>query len=144
VESIPPVVSDTNILFSVLLGGDSLFSYILLRREPPIYVCENILVELFKRKDKIISCSRLSEDEVLRAYHIVLRHINLFKESLIPSSCWKEAQTLCHDIDPTDTPHVALTLAIDGRLWTGDKQLREGLKRKGFDRFFFPGKIDEK
>jgi predicted nucleic acid-binding protein len=135
---VQPVVSDTNILFSILLGGESIFPDILLRREPPLFVCENILVELFRRKDKIVSCSRLSEDEVVRAYHILLRHINLYKESLIPLSCWIEAETLCQNIDVTDTPHVALTLAINGRLWTGDKELREGLKRKGFDRFFSP------
>jgi predicted nucleic acid-binding protein len=53
---------------------------------------------------------------------------------------WREAHRLCHDIDPTDTPHIALTLTLDGRLWTGDRRLMEGLKRKGFERFFVPEK----
>ena len=45
---------------------------------------------------------------------------------------------MCHDVDQSDTPHVALTLELDGLLWTGDKALKEELKRKGFDRFFEP------
>lgn len=35
-------------------------------------------------------------------------------------------------------PRVALTLALDGLLWTGDKVLKAGLTERGFDRFFTP------
>ena len=132
------VVIDTNILFSALLGGDSDFGHILLRAEYSYHVCESVLVELFKRKEKIVAYSRLSEEEVIRAYHVLLRHLDLFKEALIPSERWQEAYRLCHDIDVTDTPHVALTLTLGGRLWTGDKRLMDGLKQKGFSRFFAP------
>jgi predicted nucleic acid-binding protein len=45
---------------------------------------------------------------------------------------------LCHGVDPDDAPPVALTLALDGLLWTGDKALQAGLRAKGFDRFFVP------
>ncbi|MEI7935826.1 MAG: PIN domain-containing protein [Verrucomicrobiota bacterium] len=33
-------------------------------------------------------------------------------------------------------PFIALTLHLDGRLWTGDDKLKAGLRAKGFDRFF--------
>jgi hypothetical protein len=33
---------------------------------------------------------------------------------------------------------MALTLALDGRLWTGDRKLRKGLTARGFTRFFDP------
>lgn len=43
------------------------------------------------------------------------------------------------DIDLKDMVYVALTLEIDGKLWTGDHQLRQGLLQKGFDQFIdFP------
>ncbi|MFL5541612.1 MAG: PIN domain-containing protein [Longimicrobiaceae bacterium] len=45
---------------------------------------------------------------------------------------------LCRGVDPGDEPFVALTLALDGRLWTGDQKLRRGLVARGFDRFFDP------
>jgi len=34
-----------------------------------------------------------------------------------------------------------LTLELNGWLWTGDKKLKAGLKRKGFDRFFEPNPL---
>ncbi|PSQ84453.1 MAG: hypothetical protein BRD44_00900 [Bacteroidetes bacterium QS_7_67_15] len=49
-----------------------------------------------------------------------------------------QVRELCHDIDETDTPHVALVFELDGELWTGDKKLKEGLRENGFDRFFEP------
>ena len=32
--------------------------------------------------------------------------------------------------------YVALTLHLDGRLWTEDGILRDGLRARGFNRFF--------
>jgi predicted nucleic acid-binding protein len=60
--SSPPqaVVVDTNVLFSALLSGQSSFSESLLRSGHHFYVCELVLAELFKRKDKIVKASRLS------------------------------------------------------------------------------------
>jgi len=43
---------------------------------------------------------------------------------------------LCRDIDINDAPFVALALELEAVLWTGDKTLKNGLKDKGFDRFF--------
>jgi predicted nucleic acid-binding protein len=34
--------------------------------------------------------------------------------------------------------YIALTLDLNGVLWTGDKRLRNELRRKGFDCFFAP------
>jgi predicted nucleic acid-binding protein len=131
-----PVVVDTNILFSSLLRSRTRFAEVLLQSGHPFYVCETVLVELFKRKEKILGFSRLGEDDLARLYHILLRRVNLFKEDLIAPEHWAAAVDLCQDLDPTDTPHVALTLALDGLLWTGDQRLRNGLTSKGFDRFF--------
>lgn len=39
-------------------------------------------------------------------------------------------------VDPTDAPHVAIALEIDGLPWTGNEQ--DGLREQGFDRFYFP------
>lgn len=33
---------------------------------------------------------------------------------------------------------VALTLHLDGQLWTSDDELKAGLRAKGFDRFYEP------
>lgn len=95
---------------------------------------------MFKRKEKIIQFSKLSEDDVVRLFHILLKRLNLYKEDLIARENRLAAYELCHDIDEANIPHVALTLELQGLLWTGDNALKDGLKLKGFDHFFEPSK----
>ncbi len=71
----------------------------------------------------------------------MLKHICLQKEDLTSEQNRIIAYGLCKDIDESDTPHVALTLELNGWLWTGDKKLKAGLKRKGFARFFEPNPL---
>ena len=133
-----PVVTDTNMLFSALLGRGSRFSETVSASERQFYAGELALTELFKHKERIVEHSRLSEEEVVALYYKLVRKINLHKEDLIAPEHRRRAYELCHDIDETDTPHVALVFELDGELWTGDKKLKEGLREKGFDRFFEP------
>ncbi|MEW5931266.1 MAG: PIN domain-containing protein [Gemmatimonadota bacterium] len=129
---------DTNVIFSALLREQSRFSEIILRSEHEFYVCESVLVELFRHKERILRSSRLGEADLANLYHVLLRRLHLFKEEQIAPEHWSRAYALCRDVDETDTPHVALTLQIGGVLWTGDRSLREGLKAKGFASFFAP------
>jgi len=95
------VVVDTNVLFSALLTGQSSFSEVLLRSGHRFYVCELVLVELFKRKDKIVKASHLSEDDIVRVYQTLLKQVTLFKENLIAPENRMAAHAMCHDIDET-------------------------------------------
>ena len=45
---------------------------------------------------------------------------------------------MCRDVDENDVAYVALTLELDGKLWTRDQELINGLLSKGFDRFYRP------
>jgi predicted nucleic acid-binding protein len=131
-----PIIVDTNVIFSALLRGQATFTKLLLTSEHRFFVCEQVLVELFKRKEKIVKASQLTEDDVIQLYSVLLRRINLFKEELISPENRLAAYRLCCDVDETDAPHVALTLELSGLLWTGDRKLKDGLKSKGFDLFF--------
>ncbi len=133
-----PVVVDANILFSALLSRGSSFGKTILESERPFLIGELVLTELFKHKERIVRYSRLSESEVVTFFYGLMREIEFYKEELVSPASRLEAYELCHDIDEADTPHVALALELDGLLWTGDKKLKEGLKAKGFDRFFEP------
>lgn len=130
---------DTNILFSALISGEkSAFAELLLRSEHEFFACETMLVEIFKHKERILKFAKISDDDLARFYHSLLNRINLHKETLIALEHRLIAYDLCHDVDETDTPHVALTLELEAVLWTGDKRLKEGLERKGFKDFFMP------
>lgn len=131
-----PVIVDTNIIFSILLNNNSPLAKILLSGDFSFYIGEIVLVELFKHKDKIVRLSRLTDDELVKFYHILLRKINFYKEDLIQVENLRFAYELCEDIDVNDTLNIALTLELQGLLWTGDRRLKQGLISKGFHRFF--------
>jgi predicted nucleic acid-binding protein len=131
-----PVIVDSNILISALLKEDNSFFRLIWEGDYQFYICELMVIELFKHKEKIVKASRLSEDEITRYYYNIIRKLNIFKEDLIEKDHWKKAYDLCKDIDENDTPIVALTLELNGKLLTGDKKLKEKLSKKGFDSFF--------
>lgn len=132
------IVVDANILFSALLRSDSPFTRRIVQGEKTFFVCESAIVSLFKYKERIVDLSRLSEEEVVRQFYLLLRHVTVSKEEFIDREARKEAVRLCRGVDLDDAPHVGLTLSLDGLLWTGDKALKRGLREQGFDRFYEP------
>ncbi len=133
-----PIVVDTSILFSALLSDSSPFVEIIFRSDYNFYICEYVIVELFKHNDRLIKYSKLSSDDLLRLLYRLLKHLHVYPERLLDPEKLAQAATLCASVDAKDTVHVALTLTIGGLLWTGDKSLREGLRKQGFDKFFVP------
>jgi len=95
-----------------------------------------LFVELFKHKDRIVRASKKSEDDVLESLHTLVAAMEFMDESAIPIGTWLEAHRLCAPTDPKDTPYVALALYVDGELWTEDEELKQGLRARGFTRFF--------
>lgn len=131
------VIVDTNILFSALLGKSKKFRDVLLtEKNATFYSCKFVIVELFKHKEKIRKYSLLEEDEILELLYGFLKRINFFDEGSVTVESRQKAYDLCKDVDEKDTPHLSITIELDGLLWTSDKTLREGLEGKGFDSFF--------
>lgn len=135
-----PVIADTNRLFSALLRGSSPHAKTIRTSKRRFFVNELVLTELFKHKERIVEHSALSGEEVVKLYHDLMRQMEFYKEVLIAPEPRTRAYELCKDIDETDTPHVALTLELEGELWTGDENLKAGLREQGFDAFFEPSK----
>jgi predicted nucleic acid-binding protein len=138
VSILKPVVVDTNILLSALLRSRSRIAEILFKPDREFYICEFAIAELFRHKERILKSSHLDEHELVEGFHKLIRKVILYKEDFIPLAHVRAADALCSGVDPDDMPHVALTLALDGLLWTGDRRLRRGLEERGFNRFFDP------
>ena len=131
------IIVDTNILFSALIGKNKkLRDTILSPKEITLFSPKFAVVELFKYKDKIEKYSSLNEDEILELLHNLLKKINLFDEESLTDESLKKAFELCADIDEKDILFVAITIEVNGLLWTKDKKLITGLESKGFNSFF--------
>ena len=128
------IIVDTNIVFSALLNsnntiGSILFnSYDLFEFYSPSY----LRFEIKKHWQKLLKISKLQEDNLEASYQLVLSKIKFIDEELIPQDTWLESETLLEGVDIDDIPFVALTVFLDGKLWTGDKILYSGLKSRGF------------
>lgn len=134
-----PVIVDTNVLFSALLSAAGRQRSVLLSADDArFYCCRFSVVELFKHKQRLIDLSRLTERDILEALSVILGHLTFHDEMSLSRASVDEAVRLCDDVDPKDTPFVALTIELGGRLWTGDKVLVRGLRAQGFDRFYLP------
>ena len=112
----PFVVVDTNVLFAALVSGRSRLRERFFADVASPFCCPRFLfIELFKHKDRLLTATELSEDELLDALNSLLARIRLADESAIALGTWLEARRLCRDTDEKDTPFVALTLHLDGR-----------------------------
>lgn len=130
------VIVDTNIIFSALLKKNSFFGELLLRDSIDYMIPKFAYIELFKYKEKIAKLSRFNEDELLEVLYRLLKNINIFDEEMITTRTLREAYELVKDVDEKDMIFVALTIEVDGHLWTADEKLKNGLSKKGFNRFF--------
>lgn len=130
------VIVDTNIIFSLLLKSGHPYLNILSYNENDFYSCKYCFVELFKHKEKIIKYSKMPEAEILELLYQILVQIHFLDERIISNKSYFHAHNLCKDIDSKDISFITLTLELEGHLWTRDSELADGLKLKGFDRFF--------
>ena len=131
------VIVDTNIIFSALLRENNKYANTLIKNDDnhDFYGVYFSIVELFKHKERIIKYSKLTEDEVLEVLYEILKHIHIINDEIISISAWKQTVNLVHDIDIKDAPNVALTIELEGKLWTNDVELKDGLRAKGFNDF---------
>jgi predicted nucleic acid-binding protein len=133
------VIVDANIAFKCLLAGSGdLRARIGPRDHPQFFSPRFLFVELFKHKERLARAAELSETELLEALYALVSRLEFVNEANIPVGTWVEAYRLCKSVDERDTAYVALTLHMDGRLWTGDEHLKTGLRARGFERFFEP------
>jgi len=133
------VIVDANIAFKCLHAGRGDLRGRIGPGQPPHFFSPRFLfAELFKHKERLASASKLPQAEWLEALYALVSRLEFVNEANIPVGTWVEAYRLCKGTDEKDTPYVALTLHMDGRLWTGDEQLKAALRAQRFDRFFEP------
>jgi len=128
------VIVDTNIVFSALLNINSRIGQILINGKShfDFYSPAYVKFEIFKYKEKIKSIGKLTDDEFLETYGLILKNITILNHSIIPAKIYENAELMCQDIDIDDTIFVAVSDFMKGILWTGDLKLLNGLLKKGY------------
>ena len=129
------VVVDTNIVFSAILNTTSLIGELLFNSENQFdfYSSEFMEVELSKYSSKLKKATSMNAKQLNVAIRQVFNNIHLISNEAISPEHWKEAYQLTNNVDEKDTPFVATTLSIGAVLWTGDKKLITGLRKKGYN-----------
>lgn len=132
------IIVDTNIIFSALLNTNSAIGELLINSKSTFefYSCSYMRYEIQKHWEKLKKISKLSDQQLADSQFHLFSKLKFVNEDLIPEAIWKKALQLTQDIDIDDTDFVALTLYLKGNLWTGDKELYNGLKNKKFKKVF--------
>ncbi len=130
------IIIDHNILFAAIYTSTSYTRQKLLNSPFTFYTPNYLIAELFKHRQRIVEKSKASEEEILHYLNQVMQKVHFFNEELISLENFFTAYHLCKDVDENDTAYIALTLELNGELWTRDEVLKTGLRQRGFNQFF--------
>jgi len=128
------IIVDTNIVFSAILNSNSRIGKILLNSKEhfQFFTCNYLRTEIQRHRNKLLKLTKLTEDQLSELEDLITQHITFIDERLIPQDLLIKTEIQLKAIDPDDTVFVALTKHLEGKLWTGDLQLYNGLKAKRF------------
>ena len=128
------IIVDTNIVFSAILNSNSRIGKILLNSKEhfQFFTCNYLKIEIQRHRNKLLKLTKFSEDQLSELQELITKHITFIDERLIPQDLLLKTEIQLKAIDPGDTVFVALTKHLEGKLWTGDLQLYNGLKAKRF------------
>ncbi len=132
------VVLDSNILFSALISGKE--AYLEILRAVNAYAPDFIFQEIAKYEERIISKTK-SKTAFKLFVRDLFSEITVIPKLAIAAASFEQAFLLCHDVDPKDTPYLALSIDLDFPLWTNDKKLMTDYSRKAIIRSLRPTKF---
>jgi len=140
------IIVHTSIFMSALISPKGIYAELLMN---PIFRFEKyssyyLVVEIFKHKEKILKYSKLTESELIEQVYNLLKNVTLINENQIPKEIWQKSFELTKDVDENDTAFVALTEFTEGKLWSLDKKLTNGLKNKGYQKIIETGELKQK
>ncbi|MEB3759497.1 MAG: PIN domain-containing protein [Desulfurococcales archaeon] len=131
------LVVDTNILFSILIGGRKLRQLFLIMRESVEFqVPAAIIEEVEKLLPKAARYVGTSPELIYEIFRILIKpYLIVRDEREIPDQVREKAKELVRDVDPDDWPFVGLAMFLGVPLWTGDKELLRLSVETGFKYF---------
>lgn len=132
------IILDTNIVISAMIkpeGAVATFMYTELMNiqlMAPGYLFHEIL----SKEKKILDMTNYSGEEFHELLQILSKRITWVDMGLIEDINVNKANDLVSDIDPKDYAFIALSLQRGNPVWSGDLQLTNGLRKKGFNNIY--------
>jgi len=127
-------ITDSNIIFSALINPKGKVSLIFKSKSNIQFIAPRYIIEEIKNHfDKILNFSTLEKKNLKNELEIILSRIAIIETSDIPRKHIFEAVRIVSDIDFDDVFFVALNRYKKHKIWTSDKKLINGLKKKGLD-----------
>jgi predicted nucleic acid-binding protein len=128
------IIVDANIIFSAILNVDGKIGDLLINSSDVFcFIAPDFLrTEIHLHYDKLEKLSGLSLVDIQEAEYYVYRQVVFVSDEQIAKESWQEAIRLVENIDEKDAVYVAYSKQFDCPLWTGDKQLTQGLSSKGY------------
>lgn len=129
------IIVDANIVFSGILNTKGKIGDLLINSHKLIdFIAPDFLrTEIRKHYDKLVRLSKLNLEQVAEAEFQICKDIRFISEEQVSAINWGEAYELVKDIDPKDIQYIAFSLHFNRKIWSGDKTLMLGLKKKGFE-----------
>jgi predicted nucleic acid-binding protein len=130
------VVIDSNIVFNAILNSKSKIGQLIVNGSKyfDFYSVGLLKDEVIEHKNKILDLTSFSLSEFSETFHLIISRIKFVDEILLSDKDLKKAIDLVSGIDADDAVFVALNIHLAANLWTGDKRLINGLKKKGYFR----------
>jgi predicted nucleic acid-binding protein len=128
------IIVDSNIVFSAILNTKSIIGDLLLNSEKlfQFWTCYYLINEIDRHWVKLKRISKLDEGDLLEAQLLIYKNITFIDEGQIPKFFRIRAYNLLKGIDINDIAFIALNEFQGSLLWTGDKQLTNGLRNIGY------------
>jgi len=139
------IVVDSNIVFSAILNSQSKIGQLLINGSKyfDFFSIGLLKNEIFEHRNKILSVSGFSIQQFEKSLLFITNRIKFVDEIILSDNVISEALELVSEIDENDALFVALTNHLNAKLWTGDKKLILGLKKKGYKQTISTEKLNK-
>ncbi len=117
------LVLDSNIIFSALIKKSTTRN-IILSDVFELHAPEYIFSEITKHKELLLKKSKMNEEELDALLLLLQKHIQLVQKEKYNENM-ALAEDILKDIDITDSPFLALALALNCKIWSNDGHFKQ-------------------
>ncbi len=130
------VITDSNIFYSALISPLGTIAKILKEKRKIQFIAPNFMIEEIENYIPDIALyTHKSKREIYRNFEQILENVKVLEVSKISKKIIEKSMEIVKEVDSDDLFFVALHFETGHKIWTGDKELMNGLAQKGYHIF---------